>query len=285
MFISTQQMRNDMVYWITEREKMRKDKESGNSFPHSLDPIMANNRFCNVRRKDDKVTVWLRDNWYHNNDGFLLERMVLARLLNNIPCLVSLPPFWMEFDSEMDRIEDILFARKNEGLKVFGSAYVVTTCGVAMEKIDYVLDIVKEVYKQRMLGRFNWSPDTTLKQAHEELTRVDGLGDFIGAQIIADLKNNPNSDLIQALDWRTFSAPGPGSLKGLSAYFNQNVTKSQYHVAIKQQWDEIRPLLPPELQDLHMQDFQNCNCEFSKYHRIKYEGGRAKCGYDGTERL
>ena len=33
--------------------------------------------------------------------------------------------------------------------------------------------------------------------------------------------------------------------------------------------------------DLTAHDTQNCLCEFSKYVRIKYFGGRAKTGYPG----
>lgn len=281
-----------MAYWIIERENMRIHKESGQPWPHSRDPILANNRFCNVRREDDKVTRWIRTHMSHNRDGFELVRVTLSRLLNNIPTLEAIPVEWDSFHM-IDDVSDILYTRKAEGLKVFGSAYVVTTCGVSMEKIDYVERVVTDVWMNE--SDWEWSSRVgdngvsagsfTCAQAHADLTTVDGLGSFLAAQIIADLKNTPGHMLSYAPDWLTWSAPGPGSLNGLTAFYGRKVTAKTYEEAMRAAWDAVRPLLPLHLQNIHMQDFQNCFCEFSKYHRIKFDNGRAKCGYDGTPRL
>lgn len=289
---SAEGMAQLMAYWIVERENMRIHKEAGLPWPHSQDPILANNRFCNVRREDDKVTRWIRTHMSHNRDGFELERITLCRLLNNIPTLEALPVEWDSIDM-LDDVVEILYGRKNRGEKVFGSAYVVTTCGVSMEKIDYVERVVRDVWLEsdewfwncRVGDNDSPAGSFTCEEAHAQLTQVDGLGSFLAAQIIADLKNTPGHMLASASDWDTWSAPGPGSLNGLTAFFGAKITPRNYQAAMTSAWNEVRPLLPAHLQDLHMQDYQNCNCEFSKYHRIKFAGGRAKCGYDGTPRL
>lgn len=289
---SAEGMAQLMAYWIVERENMRIHKEAGLPWPHSQDPILANNRFCNVRREDDKVTRWIRTHMSHNRDGYELARITLCRLLNNIPTLEALPVEWYGIEM-MDEVVEILYDRKNRGQKVFGSAYVVTTCGVSMEKIDYVQRVVEDAaleaygweWSNRVGGSVFPAGTFTCEEAHSQLTEVDGLGSFLAAQIIADLKNTPGHMLAFAPDWLTWSAPGPGSLNGLTAYFGTKITPRTYHEAMTTAWNEVRPLLPTHLQDLHMQDFQNCFCEFSKYHRIKFVGGRAKCGYDGTPRL
>jgi hypothetical protein len=49
---------------------------------------------------------------------------------------------------------------------------------------------------------------------HEQLIKFDGLGSFIAAQVIADLKYIEPFKF--AIDWWTFAASGPGSRRGLN---------------------------------------------------------------------
>src|ERR1700680_2117701 len=51
---------DDLLYWVSEREAIRKRKESGQFPPWTSDPILSTYRFCNIRRKDDRVSRWLR---------------------------------------------------------------------------------------------------------------------------------------------------------------------------------------------------------------------------------
>jgi hypothetical protein len=258
----------ELVYWITQREVMRMHKESGGKFPHHPDPRMANNRYTNVRREDDKVTKWLADNWRtpHWDSPVLTRAMCLARMVNYIPTL-ELIPFPDPWNTE--EVTDILDECVSRGGKTWSSAYMITTCGKNMNKVDYVVDHVcsrvPEVTKCE-----------SLKDAYKELRTVDGLGSFLAGQILADLKNTPGNSLFNAPDWDTWSAPGPGSLRGLSYFFERSITASTYYPAIRDAWNAVKYQLPVELQDLHMQDFQNCLCEFSKfmrgYGRNSYKG-------------
>ena len=109
--------------------------------------------------------------------------------------------------------------------------------------------------------------------------QVDGLGSFLAAQVVADLKNTPGSPLLNAPDWQTWSAPGPGSLKGLSWYYGRKVTPSMYHQFIEFAWACIYVRLPVKLRDLHMQDVQNVFCEVSKYARLLEGTGHARNKY------
>src|SRR5690606_38730868 len=47
--------------WVRKREAIRVRKEAGQEPPYTDDPILRAFRFCNVRREDDRVTVWIRD--------------------------------------------------------------------------------------------------------------------------------------------------------------------------------------------------------------------------------
>lgn len=260
-----------LVYWMVERELMRMRKEAGGPPPYSRDPNMAYVRYTNVHREDDKVTRWLDANGWRHNVPELPQRLTLARMVNYIPTLEELSVHGA------DPLE-VLRERADRGEKVWSSAYTITTCGKQMAKEEYV---VRHVYAG--VAALGPLPSTvaTLKQAHIWLMQVDGLGSFLAAQIVADMKNTQGHQLASASDWHSWSAPGPGSLKGLSAFWGKSITPSHYDTAIVQAWQLVRPLLPQDLRKLSMQDFQNCLCEFSKYIRV-LSGGKARNRYESN---
>jgi hypothetical protein len=266
--------RKELAYWINEREFMRVLRQTGVPAPWSKDPMMSDVRYCNVRREDDKVTRWLAEHWRHVGPWSTIS-MVMARMVNWIPtlerfrkpqiaCVLMKPEQWVR--------ECCNIMKKVQGQK-WTNAYTISTCGKKMGKEDYVFGyVLPQVIKADFEDRYgNW-----LSDAHSLLTSVDGLGSFLAAQVIADLKNTCGHALWGAIDWWEWSAPGPGSLRGLEAYYGRKVSPGQYQQAIAQCHAEVAPLLG--VGRLHMQDFQNCLCEFSKYMRV-LNGGHARNGY------
>lgn len=269
----------DMALFITERDAVRERRDAGLEPPWTADPAIAGYRYCNVRREDDKVTRWIAANWRNKNTAHpnLVLAMVLARMVNWPESLeqIGFPNKW-----DPDRVKMILQLRQSTKQKTWSAAYMITTCGKRMSKEDYVVDhVCGEAYRRA----FSWEPGDYLEDAHDILQGVDGLGSFLAAQVIADLKNIPGYPLAQAPDWHTWSAPGPGSLRGLNWFFHDKpdgpITAKRYELKIQECWAEVKSLLPAALQDLHMQDFQNCLCEFSKYCRIRLGDGRVRSRY------
>ena len=160
----------------------------------------------------------------------------------------------------------------------------VSTNGRSMDKVDYIIDHVVWPAQRRDFDRlWPWEDlnhPCTLIEANSALCELNGVSTFMSGQIIADLKNTAGHPLQNAPDWHTWAAPGPGSLRGLSAYWNRPISPAGFTAALRGAWEEVRPLLPVELHDLHMQDFQNCMCEFSKYMRAK-NGGHVRNRYRG----
>jgi hypothetical protein len=262
-----------LAFWINERYSILQKRRAGEPKPWTEDRIFRTVRFCNVHREDDKVTEWIRKNWRNDNwnSPNLTTAMVLARMVNNPATLynIGFPHSW-----DPSSIKNIL---RGSPPPVFGNAYLITTCGKRMDKVDYVVDWVCSAVQEK---KWNWDVGMFLKTAHAELMRIDGLGSFLSAQVIADLKNTPGHPFHKAPDWHSFSAHGPGSLKGLSYYHGTHISPHAYEWAIRKAYEEVKPLINPEIPPIHMQDFQNCLCEFSKYCRVR-DGGRAKNGYPG----
>lgn len=279
----------DLVYWITERYTVKDRRERGMPRPWSADPIFQTVRFCNVHREDDKVTKWMRENW--SGPRSPAWWFVLGRMLNYIPTLDDIVTYGVDTScgrSEdalptIDGLRDGLKAKRDAGDKIFTSAYTISTCGKKMDKIDYVMDVCQEV-KSRGDINFYVDADTCLGMWNA-LRNTDGLGSFLAAQVVADMKNTKGHPLAQAEDFWTFSAPGPGSLRGLSWYFfgePEGVTAGGYANALKECRAEVDPLIPGYIPRISDQDFQNCLCEFSKYMKVKHLGGHVRNKFEGV---
>jgi hypothetical protein len=207
--------------------------------------------------------------------------MCVARLFNRVETLEligfpDIPPHG--FEHWLDRIRANVKERRANGDKIWTGAYLVSTNGHSMDKIDYVLDRVLTpiFYNLRPVAT-----NDTLQTYHHALTQYDGMGSFMAGQVIADLKYT--SCLKNATDWWSWAPIGPGSKRGLNRYFGRNLETS------------IRPGLVLEelrrIQDdvvrivgitLPVHDVQNCCCEFDKYVRVKNCEGKPRSLYNGN---
>lgn len=265
---------SDLTRFIKAREKERLRKLGRARGPG--DPIIQKYRFCNVRRNDDRVTIWIQDvffeNWQRHPE--LWFALVVARLLNFPDSLDEVIPFILPFKPELMRKK--LHFRKASGLKNFNAAYIVSTNGRRMDKVDY---LIKEVLGPLWALRRNITASlrgATLAQAHDLLTRQNGLGSFMAAQVLADLKY---ADPGLWPDFHTFAASGPGSKRGMNRVIGREITKgmteTQFRFYIEELGARVNKALKWE-EPLTAQDLQNCLCEFDKYERARLGEGEPK---------
>lgn len=269
----------DLLHWIHEREVVRLKKESGQPAPWTRDSIIQSARFCNVHREDDKVTKWLRKNWYekHSDSPNLAFSACLARIVNWPETLASLgfPTKW----NSQDFIATMTTLSGGGSNKIWGGAYMVTGGYSAGGETKQVImaRVLDAAYRNvAVLDKYY-----TLDGAFDVISLTPGLGTFLAAQVIADLKYTPL--LWSAPDWQSFCAPGPGSTMGLNFLHGRPPTKGISEKQFSEEVNELSDWLSTHHGiNLTAHDTQNCLCEFSKYVRIKYLGGRAKTGYVGV---
>lgn len=282
-----------LAYWISEREKIRVAKESGAPKPWSADWVFQEIYFCNVRREDDRVTRWIRSNWSPDKVGWddYEYAMVLARFLNWPDSLAKLTPNMAKGpDLRPESVQRMIEQESIYG-KVWGNAYVVTTHGIPMGKAQYLCQrVLPAVYDRVGAGRWRHAygrGTPLLKHRHEDYMQLEGLGSFMAAQVLADLKNTEGHPLFEAYDWGSWSAPGPGSLRGLEWFHGKKISVAGYRDAIDDVAAYLSANYPVELDlirrgnDINMQDLQNCLCEFDKYMRVRTGAGRSKRRYAG----
>lgn len=274
-------------YWVKERQAIHDKKEAGLPKPWTDNPILQNYKFCNVRREDDRVTIWIKNHWRdpcrgHPNMWFA---MIVARLFNWPDTLDAIEFPLADFDKLKETWRDILKRRRDQiGLKIFTGAYLVSTNGVAMDKIDYILDRVLTPIWERGHAPIHETPITygdTLEDYWGYLTQFDGLGSFMAGQVVADLKYI-DPVLEKASDWNTFAPLGPGSIRGLNRFHGRPTDKS---LPQKQGLEEINAVrLALATMDIFLpaHDVQNCMCETDKFIRLTKGEGKTRSKYAGV---
>lgn len=296
-----------LLYWVREREAIRVRKEvEGRPFPWTDDPILRSWRFCCVRREDDRVTRWVKENIRDRYAGHehLWFMLCAARQINWPSTLAWLmgsaddpvdtrmfPSAWPDSPSfEPAAMTEALDAVHEQEGKVFTGAYIITAPQKKGErKTKHVAETTlgalwrdRERFKQYFAGDFldiNWNGRApTLKYTHEMLMRYDGWGPFLAYQAVVDMRFTPL--LSSASDVHTFAAAGPGTIRGLNRLHGRPVGGSLSQDAALL---EIRRLLAV-LHDraeitLDLSDVPNVLCEFDKYERVRNGEGEPRARY------
>lgn len=280
-------------YWVKERQAIHDKKESGAPKPWTDNPILQRYKFCNVRREDDRVTIWIKKHWRdpcrgHPNMWFA---MIVARLFN-WPETLDLIGFPLsDFDILRPIWRSQLKNYREQGNKVFTGAYLVSTNGVSMDKIDYILDrVLTPIWERGVSPQELWNTaggledmeSLTLRDYWTHLTTFDGLGSFMAGQVVADLKYI-DPVLENASDWWTFAPLGPGSTRGLNRFAGREPNRPLKQEQGLKEIQEAQKLIEERLgMKLPAHDVQNCFCEYYKYVKIHYGEGRTRSMYPGV---
>lgn len=253
--------------------------------PWTRDPVFQRTYFCNVHREDDKVTQYIRrDFLLPVLEDYYEFAIAVARFINWPDTLAYICNIYRCMPDEICKVLD---ERQSQGLKVFGDAYIVSTCGRRMGKVAYMREMLLPAAHEG-LGPASEAhrylrATPTLKGAYGLVSGIFGIQSFMAGQILADLKNTPDHPLQKAEDWWEWATPGPGSQRGMSWLFNgdpsQRFTQNDFLHNLRY----FRKLMDfPLLDSVCNQDLQNCLCEFDKYCRVKAGTGRSKRSYPGV---
>lgn len=270
----------DFVNFIKRRERHREAKDHGwgKYYNRRHDPIIDEYRFCNVRRNDDRVTKWVFKELMFPNvaEDHLWFMLTVARLFNNEPTLRAIGDMILPFKPEPMR--RTLHKRAAAGEKNFNAAYIVSTNGRSMDKVDYVIDLVLKPLWERRKPISQMMCGPSLDVAHQTLMAEQGIGSFMAAQVLADLKY---AHPTRWHDFHTFAASGPGSKRGLNRVMGYDTDSPWREEHFRKVLLELRDAtnMRLEMEALTAQDVQNCLCEFDKYERARLGEGRPKQKY------
>ncbi len=264
-----------LVYWIREREKIRKAKEAGRPRPWTSDMILHEWRFCNVDRRDDTVTRWIFENVIakHRASPTLWFNLVIARLVNWPDTLAALGYF-----DEWDVERFVRTLNERDG-KVWTGAYMIPAGPPGVDKARYLGD---ETLSSLWTRRVEAPTDGTCASWFDFIESARSMGGFLANQVVTDMKYT--STLAHATDWETFIVAGPGTQRGLNRLFDLDLKRAWPRDKAATALDEIRwavtvevPVLAGVLSDLN--NVSNCLCEFDKYERVRLGEGKPRSRY------
>lgn len=272
-------MRTTELYnFIKSRHDIYERRKVGQKKPWTEDKILQSFRFCNMYRELDTVTEWIRENWRkpHRENPDLWFAMMAARLFN-LPSTLEYIGFPVILDISLKARLHELEAKG----KVFNSAYIVSTNGRAMNKIDYLWqDVICPAWERR--AEIRPKAGDTLASFAKRVQSLNGMAGFMTGQVVCDTKYV--EPLRGASDWWTWAVSGPGSRRGLNRVMGWNKDapwrEIEWHRCLMVLSDELAPLMKI-MPSLHSQDLQNCLCEFDKYERVRLGEGRPKNTYPG----
>jgi hypothetical protein len=266
-----------MLYWIRERESIRRRKEAGEPWPWTSDRLLQEWRWCNVRRMDDKVSRELMASWYRADADVSTQMTaaVLARTVNWTAALLDASsgrPFTLDL---LPQVRERLHDRAERGEKVFTGAYIVPG-QAGRSKVDTICDLTEKV-----AARAGSLCAHTLRETWANLLELDGLGSFLAGQVVADLAHLPLGKAWP--DRFTWAPVGPGSARGLNRLLGRPLKR-----AVPQaEFDQLLPHVmeafasdAPEIwiaRGLSFQDAQNCQGD--KHERLLAKEGTVRARY------
>lgn len=275
---------NGYFHFLRERYRILLRRRAGEPAPWTADPVLQSWRFCNVRREDDKVTTWFRENIRDPlaDDPKVFFATVAFRWFNTIETGKLLAPYLLAGTWPRREIELELSARRAAGFPIFTAAFMINSAP-GIEKHINILDILDTVEPPRRITRDCWTKEAMFK----EVLKIPRLGNFAAYQVVVDLQYTYL--LRRALDLNTFTVAGPGCAKGIGLCFFEDAE----HFGYGNRGDQEKMLelmcyvlsesrkpgnWPKEWPPFVLSDIENGFCEYLKW-RNGHAGKRLKRGY------
>lgn len=271
--------------FLRERYQVLLARRRGAPAPWTDDPVMQAWRFCNVRREDDKVTVWFRENIRDplKDDPRVFFATVAFRWFNTERAGNVLKPYLLGMDGwtwDRDAVQADLEAAIHEHGGVFTGAFMINSApGIpkhidVLDNLDWVLDHVGHQFEAAK----------TKREMMDVILSVPRLGNFAAYQVVVDLQYTYL--LREASDLNTFTVAGPGCAKGIGLMMSDDPELYRYGAKAdqKRMLEVMTACLkasrgprfwPPEWPAFVLSDIENGFCEYAKW-RTGYSGARLK---------
>lgn len=297
------------------REEARVRKMAGvPKGQQSSDPILNRYSFCNVRREDDKTTIWCRKHVReaYANSARVLPAIVAFRMFNRIDVGEAMFCQHDMFDGEnaFDRmmqssvLGDVRILRRAIlSLKPSGpyatGAYIISS-PAGYSKLDGILEVIRRFLTGHAdypgLGTVGWMDvvqylddnrtrpsKLRLEDTWEWLRQFDYFGKFHAYEIVTDLRHTRL--LRRASDVMTWASPGPGCQRGLNFVFGR---EQGTRVSADQMLREMRVILdqssnprcwPQSWPKWEMREVEHWLCETWKIQKVVQGLGRPRSVY------
>jgi hypothetical protein len=279
-----------LIYFVRERERMRKLRATGAPPPWSNDELLQKYRFTNVNVQDDLVSRVISDYVarVYADHPHLIVALTVCRFTNDPAVIKAVCKFLAPFDAE--KFLAVMVERAARGESLERRAYMIPG-GVKGEL--KARNLCRELFipLAAAVERVRPRPGDTCRAVFERLRRFRFLGSgFITAQIVRDAKQV--APLRQASDWMSFVWSGPGSQRAANrmlGWAKKDIEYRRPETEWRELFNQIVDIAKPRVAEdgivLDNQSWQSCFCETDKYLRFlsgDLRGARLYQHHDGA---
>jgi len=268
--------------YLIKREQIRLRKLAGDPWPWTDDKVMQVTKLTNVKRKDDRTSCLLIEEFYTPNFNAPREQILLncaiARYFGTIEYMraVGWQTTW-----DPNRLKKVARDRKKAGERVFTGAYIVPSIGRAGPKENTVVgQVLSRVWAKR--AKLAGTPWTAQQPFMEALTTISGYGSFMAKETMLDTRHTsfwpkPPTDM------NTWTPMGPGGRRGaarIRGFTDKRPLSEKESLEVcLEVFEQRHTYLPKDFVELELADIQFQFCEFDKIERVRLGQGKAKSKY------
>ena len=276
--------------WINERHSIYLRRRSGAPAPWTTDRILQEFKFTNPFRENDRVTIWMRENWTKPNNnrphGEILFNCCLFRMVGTSEFAEQ--HGWAE-EFNPARTKELIQTRIENGLRTFTGAYIITNQGLKAPKSEVVVDhFLKPIWENKEALAQIAAETQSLQKVHEAMGSYRGWGGggFMSYEVVTDLNHTPV--LSSAEDRYRWANAGPGAVRGLNRILGLPLKKGMGQPMANDYMTKllskapfyIQPHVP--LKEVDMRTIEHSLCEWDKYERVRLGQGRPRSIYRPT---
>ena len=274
------------LYWIEERESIRRKKEELKlEPPWTDDKILQEFKFCQVFREDDRTSRWFRE----HIRAPLRDRpeVVMATIIFRFFNLIETGRTLLANDLILNWDRERAIQEVKKQPKWVTGAYIVKTPN-RMDKVTGVAECVSHIWADRKNLIAALRGMSRLQEAWNYLLRYPYIGPFVAYEIVTDLRHTCIFDC--ADDILTWANAGPGAMRGLNRLTGRDLNFSRRTHDWNGEMQELFSICNARLDmskfewDFEMREIEGGLCEFDKYSRIKNGEGRTRSVYNYKER-
>lgn len=275
--------------WCSERERVRIKRSTGLPPPWTDDPVIGKYRFCNVRREDDVVTIWIRKNIREPfaDSPYLWLMLCAARIINHPETLLELIESGEGWPCDGFNPKHMAFCMNDRQARhgqLYTGAYMIPAPHEkGADKQSYIAEkCIGALWNARAsIGRYlaqegDFAP--TMRGMHERVSAANGFGDFLAYQAVVDMRFT--RILERASDVETWWAAGPGTLRGLNRLhgrpYEYALKQPQARTELKALWQAVKAWGEVTMDAT---DVPNICCEFDKWMRVRNGEGKPRATY------
>jgi|MDTC01.3.fsa_nt_gb hypothetical protein len=270
--------------WINERHRIYLKRLYKETPPWTDDPILQSYKFTNPFRENDRVTVWMRQNWTNlNKDKSFSEIIFNCCLFRMIGTSEFADEHGWVTEWDPTRTKEVIEKRLAQKERTFTGAYIITNQGLKAKKSKVVVDhFLTPIWEDQNKLEECVVDHNSLEKLHKKFAEYKGWGGggFMAYEVVTDLNYTPV--LENAVDRFSWANAGPGAVRGLNR-INQRPLKQS--LSNKQtNWEMFEILLLKEkfcedyvpVEQVDMRTIEHSLCEWDKYERVRLNQGRPR---------